>query len=416
MVAPSEKLAGSRSPDGAGTPAGLWRPRAWGYHGPMTLPPNLFKPGTGAHPPHLAGRDGEIQAMAPTEAAIEARAAPAADVILHGPRGNGKTVLLDVIGDRLEQVGAQVVRATAHEELASWRALANALLPDDGWRGALRRLSERAGGAVSSRLSLFGVRLDLDLNQAGEPSARQMLASRSAEAPFALLVDEAHALSPEVGGRLLDASQSIRRMGAPFLLVLAGTPGIQQALRGMGTTFWERSLRMPVGRLKPGEDRDALMKPLEDLGCSTDADALARLLDAANLYPYFIQEVGAATVTALNARGAKHIDAAVADQALAAFSSVRTAFYDSRVDELDDAGLLPYAAALAQLFVGEESRAASRAEVSDTLAACCERRGEGLDARQVRRELVARGVVWARDGGYEPGNSSLLTHLAECAA
>ena len=78
----------------------------------MILPPNLFKPGAGSHPPHLAGRDGEIRAMAPTEAAIEAKAAPAADVILHGPRGNGKTVLLDVIGDRLEQVGAQVVRAT----------------------------------------------------------------------------------------------------------------------------------------------------------------------------------------------------------------------------------------------------------------------------------------------------------------
>ena len=111
----------------------------------MTLPPNLFKPGAGSHPPHLAGRDGEIRAIAPTEAAIEARTAPAADVILHGPRGNGKTVLLDVIGDRLEQAGAQVVRATAHEELASWRALANALVPDDGWRGALRRLSERVG-------------------------------------------------------------------------------------------------------------------------------------------------------------------------------------------------------------------------------------------------------------------------------
>ena len=178
--------------------------------------------------------------MAPMEAAIEAKAAPAADVILHGPRGNGKTVLLDVIGDRLEQVGALVVRATAHEELASWRTLANALAPDDGWRRALRRLAERAGGAVPSRLSLFGVRLDL--NRADGPSARQMLASRCAEVPFALLVDEAHALSPKIGGQLLDASQSIRRMGAPFLLVLAGTPGIQQALRGMGTTFWERSL------------------------------------------------------------------------------------------------------------------------------------------------------------------------------
>ena len=234
-----------------------------------------------------------------------------------------------------------------------------------------------------------------------------MLASRCAEGPFALLVDEAHALSPEIGGRLLDASQSIRRMGAPFLLILAGTPGIQQALQGMGTTFWERSLRVPVGRLKPGEDRDALMKPLKDSGCSTDADALARLLDAASLYPYFIQEVGAATVTTLNARGAKHIDTAVADQALAAFSSIETAFYGSRADELDDAGLLPYAAALAQLFAGEDRSGVPRRGVGhagrllrtarggsgrSTGAPGAGRPGRGVDAR---RRLRARHSILA---------------------
>ena len=90
----------------------------------------------------------------------------------------------------------------------------------------------------------------------------------------------------EIHHELLDAGDREGAAKWPGRLVLAGTPGIQQALRGMGTTFWERSLRMPVGRLKPGEDRDALMKPLEDLGCSADADALARLLDAANLYPH----------------------------------------------------------------------------------------------------------------------------------
>ena len=32
------------------------------------------------------------------------------------------------------------------------------------------------------------------------------------------------------------------------------------------------------------------------------------------------------------------------------------------------------------------------------------------------QELVARGVVWAWDGGYEPGLPPLLAHVAECAA
>ena len=107
---------------------------------------------------------------------LREKRSPSANVILYGPRGNGKTVLLNVIGDRLQQAGTAVVQATAN-------------------------------GAAAS--------------------VEQMLAARCAEGPLALLVDEAHGLDPTIGGGLLDASQTIRRKGAPFLLVLAGTPGIQ---------------------------------------------------------------------------------------------------------------------------------------------------------------------------------------------
>ena len=68
------------------------------------FPPDLFQPGAGSRPPHLAGRSLQMQAVAPFEVAIEEKRRLRADVILYGPRGNGKTVLLDVIGDRLNAV------------------------------------------------------------------------------------------------------------------------------------------------------------------------------------------------------------------------------------------------------------------------------------------------------------------------
>ena len=377
----------------------------------LPFPPDLFQPGAGSPPPHLAGRRTEIQALAPFEAAIRGKRRLRADVILHGPRGNGKTVLLDVIGDRLEAAGAQVVRTTAKGKATSCDALGQALAPEDGWGAAVRRLAEKVGAGAPNRLSLFGV--SLDWGKAAGPSVEQMLASRCAEAPLAVLVDEAQTLPSEVGQQLLDASQSLRRAGAPFLLVLAGTPGLQHALRGMQVSFWERSRRVPVGRLNAGEDRDALMKPLRELGAAVADRALARLLEAANRYPYFIQEVGDAVVAALNERGAKQIDAAVAERALASFTPVKHDFYDGRRMELLEAGLLPLAEAAAAAFQGDERLPPNVLEnVLQPL--CAGRDGPGL--AQALQGLVDKGVVWSRDGRYEPGIPSLLRHLAQFSA
>ena len=111
----------------------------------MVFPANLFRPGSGDRPPHLAGREREIMAVAPMEADLRGRRAPSADIVLHGPRGNGKTVLLDEIGGRLRQAGADVVQATPADKLASVAALASALVPEDGWLAALRRLVDGTG-------------------------------------------------------------------------------------------------------------------------------------------------------------------------------------------------------------------------------------------------------------------------------
>ena len=378
----------------------------------MLFPANLFRPGSGDRPPHLAGREREILAVAPMQADLRAKRAPSADIVLHGPRGNGKTVLLDEIGGRLRQAGADVVHATPADKLASAEALANALAPEDGWLAALRRLADDTG-ATASRISLFGVRIDL--NPISNPPLEHMLATRCAARPLALLVDEAHLLSADVGRALLNASQNIRRMGAPFLLVLAGTPGIAAALQKMQASFWERARRVAVSRLLPGEDEDALMAPLTALDASAAVKPLAQLLEAANRYPYFLQEMGSAVVTALNQAATKRIDAAVAKRALALFLPIRGDFYDNRRMELLQCGFLPDAEALAPVFADGEERLPFKV-VEEALERHCAQHGGQQDLATVLQALIDRGLIWVRTGTYEAGIPSLLAHLGACTS
>ena len=55
---------------------------------------NPFNPGSGGSPPYLAGRENEQRQLKQILAKISAGEPPAADMVMYGPRGMGKTVLL----------------------------------------------------------------------------------------------------------------------------------------------------------------------------------------------------------------------------------------------------------------------------------------------------------------------------------
>ena len=58
-----------------------------------TASPFLFQPGAGRMPPHLAGRQAEQSVLWQFADALRAGEGPPSDVVMIGPRGNGKTVL-----------------------------------------------------------------------------------------------------------------------------------------------------------------------------------------------------------------------------------------------------------------------------------------------------------------------------------
>ena len=61
----------------------------------MKAPQRVFTPGAGAAPPALTGREQEQQVLRRCLSDLLGGEVPPHDVVLMGPRGNGKTVLLN---------------------------------------------------------------------------------------------------------------------------------------------------------------------------------------------------------------------------------------------------------------------------------------------------------------------------------
>ena len=78
---------------------------------------NPFKPTAGAEPPILIGRDDVVLAF--EEGLDNGCGAPGRLMRISGPRGSGKTVLLNDLGDRARDAGWKVVDVSAGSDFLS---------------------------------------------------------------------------------------------------------------------------------------------------------------------------------------------------------------------------------------------------------------------------------------------------------
>ena len=248
-------------------------------------PINPFVPGRGALPPFLAGRAAEQRELMRLLAYVRAGRGAPWDAVLSGPRGNGKTVLLRWFEREIETAGKVDVVWRTPSDLPSLDALATALVPPARFRSLLPDTL-----SVSIGIGRLGWELG------GNPGTlTELLTLRCAHRPLVILLDEAHTLDETVGRALLNAGQSVAA-AAPFLLVLAGTPGLTLHLDRMSATFWNRARHVGVGLLDEEAAAAALVRPFAEQSpaITFDEAALRRVLDESQCYPYFIQLWGAA--------------------------------------------------------------------------------------------------------------------------
>ena len=376
----------------------------------------LFAPGDGAAPPELTGRGAQQAVLSRCLADLVGGSAPPHNVVLLGPRGNGKTVLLNWLKAACGDAAAVEVLALTPRDIPAPQALLDALLPR---RGLAKLLPRKVGiAAVGSAEWTTGATGNGWRNLAEE------LAARCRRKPLAVLLDEAHTLDPAVGSALLNASQQVRAE-APFLLVLAGTPGLPTHLNAMDASFWGRLGEglLGVARLTDAAAREALVKPLTRHGVEIDADALDAVIEDSQRYPYFIQLWGDALWQELLANGNPRLTTATTAAVRDAVAARVANYYQGRYQELAAGGLLSAAAAIAPLFHGDVDATASNQEIdrallsagvedaADRFAAC-----EGLN----RLSYVwcppdqVPPVVWS--AGIPSLTTYVLEHVPESAA
>ena len=362
-----------------------------------------FRPGTGGLPPYLAGRADEQALFRSRLAQLDRGEPTASEIILYGPRGNGKTAFLAWVRQVAAPSYSVDVVPLTPSEFETGRRLAECLLPDDWWDEgvpdtiAVRDLTWRPGADTPA------------------PRIRSVLEVRSAKKPLLLQLDEAHTLDPRVGEELLNAAQKVGRE-APFLLVLAGTPDLRDHLGTMGVSFWNRGRKLPINRLDETAAADAIRLPLEAEQVPIADDALAHIVRESEGYPYFLQLWGAAVwnrdATDPSDRP-QPITIADTEACQSLFESERNNYYLDRYRELQKARLLRPARAVAEVFERQ-------ARVNDSELEAAIQRGLGPEADDDAVEAAAEqfehlGFVWQSGVtlDWEPGIPSLMDYIRE---
>ena len=369
---------------------------------------NPFRPGDGQRPPYLAGRENKQGRLRQIMAEMSAGGPPAANIVMYGPRGMGKTALLNWVGDEVENtakdnLSLRTVQA-APTIFPSLKSLWNKLISDD-WKQKLWPEQVQLGAA--------GNKIMWNLKAPDDDDLVSALIEECKERPLVLLMDEAHTMEPTFCQALLNISQQARQK-APFLLVLAGTPGLPHFLSSVNATFAERSAEIGIGRLDTEAAGAAIEKPLNEHGIKIDADALSRVVEDSQCYPYFIQQWGQSLWNEADKANLTSLTDGQVDIAEPNVNGTKQSLYAKRCSRLFQDELLPVAQIIAEAFrdTPKYTEIDLAVLIKGVLPAD---KADDRHTASILQALARQDFVWRPPGTdlYEPGVPSLMTYVLD---
>ena len=244
------------------------------------------------------------------------------------------------------------------------------------------------------------------------------LIAAAEETPTALLVDEAHSFDSvdrTLYRQFLNVAQSVAEK-APFLPVLAGTPGLPDALGEINATFIERADHLGVGLLEQSEAAAAIREPLTEDGFKITDDALSFVVADSQHYPFFLQRWGYELWDTAYDGDTGELTMADARRVKDTVDANKIDLYEGRYAELSaNKRLRAAAAAIAAAFVGQDALDSDHARmaIEKALSPLLPAREElAQSANVLLRRLVHLGYVWRPPGktAMRPGIPSLMDY------
>lgn len=274
-----------------------------------------YRFGAGKRPPYLAGRDSLLATWRlMLDDVLETGRGAAVDTLITGPRGVGKTVVLETFADLARDRGYEVVslQAAAHNPtlvaslLTEGKARAT---PDNAWAHARHAFDELA--SVSVTIAGTGVAVARQAGQMAlatpESVARALAAvadnvvrnRHDGDGGLLLTIDELQVAAPGDLALLAAALQRLTTAHASshVLFAAAGLPNTPDALSHAGVTHPDRLLDLtplPLS-LQPVDAREALAQPAQALGVHWQSAAAQAIVDVTHAYPAHLQLFADAT-------------------------------------------------------------------------------------------------------------------------
>ena len=372
-----------------------------------------FSPGSGHLPPYLAGREDEQSVFRKGLAKMSAGKSPPAATVLYGPRGMGKTVLLRWFKNEVEPSGAKkdlirVVWVTP-DQLESPSDLWKCLMPPQTLKSKLTPEDVTAGFNVEA-LAASATWKAKDLFK---QTFQKTLIDQCKKQPLILLMDEAHKMDTGLCNNLLNLHQIISPE-SPFMLVLAGTPGLHNFLSGVNASFVDRSRNIGLGRLDEQAAADAIVKPFKEQGIQITDDALSIIIEDSQCYPYFLQEWG----SSLWMEADKENLTCITDEQVAVVKPnieiIKYDFYEKRRDRFDELRLKSTTIAIAQAFQDTKkmTKDVIMEIITDNLSVDTLNTQSDIERLQTFIDL---DFIWRPQGSdlYEPGIPSFMTYILD---
>lgn len=269
---------------------------------------NPYVPNAGAMPPALPGRRSLIDAFEVALPRALAGKTPKS-LLPYGLRGVGKTVLLNRFIQDAERTGYIVIFIEADADMDFVAQLVaelrRVLLSLDG-RARVNETVKRAIRILKSFALKFNLG-DLSLELGVEPERGQAdtgdlttdltalllavgEAARSAATAVLIAIDEVQTVKETEFKALIMALHRITQRQLPVLAVATGLPQVV-GLAGDAKTYAERLFDYrEIGALSKADTFAAIAQPAEEEGVTFTAEALDRLYEATQGYPYFVQE------------------------------------------------------------------------------------------------------------------------------